>query len=332
MTTASEALQDPGPGSASEDRDRSQSRYDLLSGIGCYVLWGGLSILFMALAAHGVGPWEILASRCLWSLPWALGILLLTRGGPEARAILGSPRTLLWLAASAALVSGNWAMFIWASTNGHKLDASLAYYINPLLNMGAGALVFRERFSRAGAAAIALACVGVALQGLAVGHPPWLALALALSFWGYGVLRKQAPAGAQAGLFVECLMLAPLGLAYLVWIGLQGRGHLGAGLPATLLLLATGPATVIPLALFAHAARKLPLSTMGFLQFVMPTALFGIAMATGEPMSWLTAASFLFIWAGVVVFSLSALGESVRGFAARMRSESRSLEHDSAAG
>ena len=230
MTSASDALRDEGPGSASEDR--SASRYDLLSGIGCYVLWSGLSLLFMALAAQGAGPGEILASRCLWSLPWAFGILLLTRGGPEARAILGSPRTLLWLAASATLVSGNWAMFIWASTNGHKLDASLAYYINPLLNMGAGALLFRERFSRTGAAAIVLACIGVALQGLAVGHPPWLALALALSFWGYGVLRKQAPAGAQAGLFVECLMLAPLGLAYLVWIGVQGRGHLGAGLPA----------------------------------------------------------------------------------------------------
>jgi len=183
----------------------------------------------------------------------------------------------------------------------------LAYYINPLLNMGAGALLFRERFSRTGAVAIVLACIGVALQGLAVGHPPWLALALALSFWGYGVLRKQAPAGAQAGLFVECLMLAPLGLAYLVWIGVQGRGHLGADVPATLLLLATGPATVIPLALFAHAARKLPLSTMGFLQFVMPTALFAIAMATGEPMTPLGAGSFLFIWAGVGVFSLGAL-------------------------
>ena len=309
MTSASDALQDPGPGSASGDG--SASRYDLFAGIGCYVLWGGLSILFMALAAQGAGPWEILASRCLWSLPWAFAILLLTRGAGEALGILRTPRTLLWLAASATLVSGNWAIFIWASTNGHKLDASLAYYINPLLNMGAGALLFRERFSRTGAVAIALACVGVALQGVAVGHPPWLALSLALSFWGYGVLRKQAPAGAQAGLFIECLMLAPLGLAYLVWIGLHGQGRLGAGLPATLLLLATGPATVIPLALFAHAARRLHLSTMGFLQFVMPTALFGIAMATGEPMTRLSAASFLFIWAGVAVFSFGALSARV---------------------
>jgi len=305
MTSASDALQDVSPRSASGERP--SARYDLAAGIGCYVLWGGLSILFMALAAHGARPGEILASRCLWSLPWAFAILLLTRAGREVLAIFGSPRTLAWLTASATLVSVNWAMFIWASTSGHKLDASLAYYINPLLNMGAGALLFRERISPAGTVAVALACIGVALQGLAVGHPPWLALALATTFWGYGVLRKQAPAGAQAGLFVECLMLAPLGLAYLAWIGLHGQGHLGAGLPATLLLLATGPATVIPLALFAHAARKLPLSTMGFLQFVMPTALFAIAMATGEPMTWLSAASFLFIWAGVGVFTVGAV-------------------------
>lgn len=290
----------------------SVSRYDLAAGTGCYFLWGGLSILFMALAAHGAGPWEILASRCLWSLPWAFAILWLTRSGREVLAILASPRTLAWLTASATLVSLNWAMFIWASTNGHKLDASLAYYINPLLNMGAGALLFRERFSRAGAVAIALACVGVALQGLAVGHPPLLAMALALTFWGYGVIRKQAPAGAQAGLFVECLMLAPLGLAYLAWIAVRGQGHFGADAPSTLLLLATGPATVIPLALFAHAARRLPLSTMGFLQFVMPTALFAVAMATGEPMTPLRALSFVFIWSGVAVFSIGAAWASRR--------------------
>ena len=293
-----------GPGKTSEDRP--PSRDALFAGIGAYVLWGGLSILFMALAAQGAGAWEILASRCLWSLPWAGLILWMGRRGGEALAVLRSPRTLLWLTASATLVSVNWAIFIWASTNGHKLDASLAYYINPLLNVGAGALLFRERFSRAGAAAIVLACIGVALQGLAVGHPPWLALSMAVTFWGYGVIRKRVAASAQAGLFVECLMLAPLGLAYLIWLASKGESHFGAGPAVTLLLLAAGPATVIPLALFAHAARQLPLSTMGFLQFIMPTALFGIAMATGEPMTPLRTLSFAFIWGGVAVFAVSS--------------------------
>ena len=303
MTSASDALRDDGPGSASEDRYTPA----LWAGIGCFVLWSGLSLLFMALARDGAEPWEILADRCLWSLPWAAGIVLLTGRGREVLSLLRSPRILLWLAASAALVSVNWAIFIWAATSGRKLDASLAYYINPLLNMAAGALLFRERFSRVGAAAIALAWIGVVLQGLAVGHPPWLAMGMATTFWAYGVIRKRVAASAQAGLFVECLMLAPLGLAYVLWLAVQGGNHLGAGLEVSLLILATGPATVFPLALFAYAARRLPLSTMGFLQFILPTAIFVIAMATGEPMTPLRAASFVFIWAGVAVFSVGAL-------------------------
>jgi chloramphenicol-sensitive protein RarD len=304
MSSASETVRGV-PGQASEDRP-APSKDALFAGIGAYALWSGLSLLFMALAKYGAGSGEILASRCLWSLPWAALILWMGRRQVEALAILSQPRTLAWLGLSATLVSVNWAVFIWASTHGHKLDASLAYYINPLLNMGAGALLFRERFSRAGAVAIVLACIGVVLQGLAVGRPPVLAISLALTFWGYGVIRKRVSASAQAGLFIECAMLAPLGLAYELWLGAHGQGHFGAGTAVTLLLLAAGPATVIPLALFAHAARLLPLSTMGFLQFVMPTGLFAIAIATGEPMSPLSALSFGFIWAGVLVFSISA--------------------------
>jgi chloramphenicol-sensitive protein RarD len=303
MTSASETFQ-AGPGKSSEDRSA------LIAGAGCYILWSGLSVLFMGLARRGVDPWEILAQRCLWALPWAAGMLWLARGqAAEAWAVIAAPRTLLWLGCSAVLVSTNWALFIVAATTGHKLDASLAYYINPLLNMAAGALLFRERFTRTGAVAIGLACAGVLLQGLAVGHPPWLALGMAISFWAYGVIRKRVPVGAQAGLFIECLMLAPLGLAYILWLGAHGVVHLGVAWDTTLLVLTAGPATAIPLALFAYAARRLPLSTMGFLQFIMPTAIFGVAMATGEQLTPLRALSFGFIWTGVAVFvggSLSA--------------------------
>ncbi|MDB5458385.1 MAG: rarD [Caulobacteraceae bacterium] len=310
MTSASGTFR-AGPGSVSEDRSA------LFAGIGCYVLWSGLSVLFMALAGHGVGPWEILAHRCLWSLPWATGLLWLARGGREAWAVLRTPRTLLWLGCSAVLVSLNWSVFILASTTGRKLDASLGYYINPLLNMAAGAVLFRERISRMGLLAIALATVGVALQAAAVGHPPWLALSMAVSFWAYGVIRKRVPASAQVGLFVECLMLAPLGLAYLLWLHGRGVAPLGSSPAATLLILATGPATAIPLSLFAFAARRLPLSTMGFLQFIMPTVIFGIAMATGEPLTPLRAVSFGFIWSGVAVFSVGS------ALAARRAAEGR---------
>jgi chloramphenicol-sensitive protein RarD len=303
MTSASETSR-AGPGERSEDRPSSPGA--LWAGFGCYALWAGLSLLFMALARYGVGPWDILAYRCIWSLPWAGAIALMAGQGRAAISALANPRTLSWLTASTLLVSGNWALFIWASVNGHKLDASLAYYINPLLNMAAGAVLFRERFTRVGALAVALAAIGVALQGLAVGHPPWLALSLALSFWGYGVVRKRMSVEAQAGLFAECLLLAPLGLAYLVFTALSGGHPWGRDGTALVLIPALGPATVVPLALFAYAARRVRLSTMGFFQFLVPTGLFVIAMVTGEPLAPLEALSFAFIWSAVVVFVLDA--------------------------
>jgi chloramphenicol-sensitive protein RarD len=305
MTSASETFR-VDPGNVSEDRSA------LFAGIAAYSLWGGLSLLFMALGHEGVGAWEIIAQRCIWSLPWAAGLVLLARRQGEAWRVLRTPRTLLWLAATATLVSVNWAIFVFASTTGHKLDASLGYYINPLLNMAAGAVLFRERISRAGLAAIVLAVIGVALQAAAIGHPPWVALSLAVTFWAYGMLRKQAPAGAQVGLFVECLMLAPIGVGYLLWLHGRGIPPLGPTPAATLLILATGPATVIPLALFAYAMRKLPLSLMGFLQFIMPTIAFIIAMTTGEALTPLSALSFVFIWAGVAVFCAGSVRAAYR--------------------
>jgi chloramphenicol-sensitive protein RarD len=306
MTSSSVAASGTGPGAVSGDRSA------VWAAIGCYTLWSGLSLLFMALARQGADPWEILAQRCLWSLPWAAGLALLAGRWDETLAILRAPRTLVWLAASAALVSANWAIFIWASTSGRKLDASLAYYINPLLNMAAGAALFRERFTRAGAVAIGLAVTGVVVQGVALGHPPWLALSMAGTFWAYGVIRKRVRASAQAGLLVECLMLAPPGLAYALWLAAHGAARFGSGWTVTALMLSVGPATVVPLSLFAYAARRLPLSTMGFLQFIMPTGVFIIAMMTGEPLTPLSAVSFAFIWGGVGVYLAGAWAASRR--------------------
>jgi len=300
MTSASETFQ-AGPGKVSEDRTA------FLAGFTAYALWGCLALLFMALGAQGVGAWEITAQRCIWALPWAAGLVVLAKRQDEAWAVLRTPRTLLLLVASASLVSVNWSIFVFASTTGHKLDASLGYYINPLLNMAAGAVLFRERISRLGLLAIALAFVGVTLQAVAVGHPPWVALSLATTFWGYGVIKKRVRASPQVGLFVECLVLAPIGLAYMAWIVRQGAAPLGTTPVATLLLLVTGPVTVIPLALFALAMRRLPMSVMGFLQFVMPTLAFIIAVAAGEALTPLTALSFGFIWAGVAVFSAGSI-------------------------
>ncbi|MBS0410792.1 MAG: EamA family transporter RarD [Proteobacteria bacterium] len=254
----------------------------------------------------GATPWEILGERTLWAAPWAAGLVLIAGQGGHLRQVLADPRTLGLLTVSALLIGTNWATYVWAVGNGHTLDAALGYYIIPLFNMAAGALLFRERIDRFGLTAIALAAVGVAVQTLAVGRLPLLSLVLAISFGLYGVIRKQVRAEAQTGLLVECALMAVPGLIYVAWLHHSGGGVAWRTPGATLLLATTGPATVLPLALFAWAARRLPLSTVGFLQFIGPTMSFGVGLAAGEPLTPLRALSFVFIWAGAVAFAFGA--------------------------
>lgn len=282
------------------------SRPALAAGLVCYISWGFLPLLFIALGRVGVAPWEILAQRVLWAVPVAGALVLVSGQAAQVRATLVRPRVLGLLALSAMLIAGNWSLFIWAVNNGHNLDGSLGYFINPLLAMAAGALMFRERIGALGWLAIGLATLGVGLQTLAIGQFPLIALALAVSFCAYGIIRKRVDADAQTGLFIECLMLAGPGLA-LAW-GLQAAGHgvFGRAVVPTLLLVLCGPATVIPLFLFSWAARRLPLSIVGVLQFVAPSISFVIGLWMGEPMTPLRASSFVFIWAGAGVFGYGA--------------------------
>jgi chloramphenicol-sensitive protein RarD len=283
-----------------------EGRRALIAGFGCYILWGALPVLFLIMGRAGASPWEILGQRAMWSAPWA-GLLVIMAGqGAQVRSVFARPRVLAQLALSAALISSGWAVYIWSVNNGRNLEASLGYYINPLLNMAAGAVLFRERIDRFGAAAIALAAIGVALQTVALGHPPVISLVLALTFWGYGIIRKRVDVDAQSGLFVECLLMAAPGLAYVLWLAHTGRPLFGTSLGASLLLAATGPATVVPLALFAWTARRLPFSTIGFLQFIGPTMGFAVGLATGESLTPLRAVSFLFIWLAAAVFATGA--------------------------
>lgn len=282
------------------------SRPALAAGLVCYLSWGFLPLLFIAIGRAGVSPWEILAQRVLWAVPVAGGLVLVSGQAPQVRAAFAKPRLLALLGLSAALIAANWSLFIWAVNNGHNLDGSLGYFINPLLAMAAGALLFGERIGPLGYLAIGLAALGVALQAMAIGHMPLIALALAVSFCAYGVIRKRVDADAQTGLFIECLMLAGPGLA-LAW-GLQAAGHglFGRSVGPTLLLILCGPATVIPLFLFSWAARRLPFSIVGVLQFVTPSISFVIGLYMGEPMTPLRAASFVFIGAGAAVFAYGA--------------------------
>ncbi len=282
------------------------SRAALISAFGCYVLWGFMPLLFMGQAAAGFNALEILAHRIVWAVPAAAVLVWAARQSAQVKAVFAQPKVLAWLALSTVLIGGNWGLYVWATTHHATLEASLGYYINPLLNMVVGLWLFRERIDRWGWAAIALAAVGVALQTVALGRLPWIALALAFSFATYGVIRKRAPVDAQAGLLTECLLLLPFGIGWLVWlqvsgtgVGFDDAGHLGWA-------LLNGPATVLPLFLFAWAARRLPLSTLGFIQFLAPTIQFAIGVWAGEPFTMLRGISFAFIWIGAGVFAAGA--------------------------
>jgi chloramphenicol-sensitive protein RarD len=281
-----------------------KDRSPLIAGLVCYTIWGLLPILFLWADRQGAGAMEIVAWRILWSVPCAVALVLVTGQGAALR---GLPlQTFAALALSAALIGVNWSVYVWAVGSGRTISASLGYYLNPLLNMAAGALLFKERIDRAGQIAIALAAVGVVLQGLALGEFPWVSLALALSFGGYGIVRKMAVVEAQTGLLVECLILVLPALAYALWLAHAGHAVFGKTPGVTIALMMGGPSTVIPLALFAFAARRMPLTALGFLQFISPTLQFIVGVESGEAMTPLRAFSFVFIWAGVAVFAWAA--------------------------
>lgn len=283
-----------------------QTRPALIAGILCNLLWGGAALLFMALGRLGAQSWEIVAQRAMWAAPWALVLVLLAGQGRQVLRVLRQPRTLGLLFLSAYSIGTGWSLYVWAVNHGHNLESSLGYYINPLMNMAAGAAFFRERIDRIGMAAIAMAVIGVAIQTLAIGHLPIISLVLATTFWVYGLIRRQVNVDAQAGLLIECLFMAGPGLAYVLWLKHTGQGLFGHALGSSLLMSLVGPATVVPLALFSWSARRLPFAILGFLQFLSPTVGFIIGVSNGEPLSPGRLLSFGFIWAGAATFAYGA--------------------------
>jgi chloramphenicol-sensitive protein RarD len=287
-----------------------EPRQALAAGVGAYLLWGFLPRYFHVLNGFGVGSAEMIAHRTLWAVMWAFGLVLTSRQVPQVARVLREPRTLGVLALSTAAILCNWTIYVIAVNHGKVLEASLGYYINPLMNMAVGAALFRDRVTREGKIAIGLAVIGVIVQAFALGHLPLVSLSLAFSFCLYGVIRKQVQADAQTGLFIECLYLALPGLGYVLWLEHTGAGHFRDGLGVAALLLAAGPATVVPLALFAWSARRLTMTALGFLQFLAPTLQFAIGVALGEALTPLRIVSFAFIWAGVAVFAYGVVRAS----------------------
>ncbi len=284
-----------------------ERRAALGAAIGSNLIWGFLPLAMQAIARAGPGPWEILCQRIIWGVVTAGIFVLVARHGGQVRRALTNPKTLAWLALSSLLVAINWITFIWAATHGRVTESSLGYYILPLISMAAGTVVFRERLSPFVLGAIALAAAGVAVQAIALGRLPWVSLAVSIPFAGYSIVRKRVAVDAQAGLFVECLVLLAPALAFAVWLETQGSGHFLKSPTAAAWLIASGPLTAVPLALFAWATRRLPLTAMGFLQFFSPTVSFSLGVLQGEPFHPLNQLAFGLIWAGVALFLVGAV-------------------------
>ncbi|KQT31240.1 hypothetical protein ASG29_14820 [Sphingomonas sp. Leaf412] len=292
----------------------SPSRRGLLLGVGAYVSWGFLP-LYLRLLSH-VPPMQVLAHRVLWSL-LLLGVIVVVarRVGDIRRAARG--RTLLLLAASAALIAINWYVFIWAINSGHALSASLGYFINPLVNVALGVAVLGERLRRLQGVAIAVAAAGVLVMAVAGGVGVlWVPLALATSFGTYGLVRKVVAIDALGGLTIETLLLAPLCLAVVLLAGQGGDGTgaaFGHDRYTDLLLIGSGAATAAPLLMFAAAARAMPYSTLGLLQYIAPSMQFVEAVwLFGEPLRGYHLATFGLIWTGCALFAWDSVRASRR--------------------
>jgi len=280
-------------------------RNGVVAGLLAFGMWGFLPIYFKILEA--VAAPEILAHRILWAVPFGGLIILARRQWTEVLRGLRTGQTAGFLALAALFIALNWLVYVWAVQQSQIFQASLGYYINPLMYVLVGVLFFRERLRPLQFVAVALAVVGVSVLTLSGGQFPWISLTLATSFTIYGVIRKQTEVGAMPGLFIETLFLAPAAGLYLWFMIDTGRAAFAGGsLSLDLVLMLAGPITVLPLLCFALAARRVTLSTIGFMQFIAPTLQFVVGLAYGERLTTAHAICFGLVWAGVASFSWDA--------------------------
>lgn len=269
-----------------------------------YTFWGAFPIYFKVTEA--VSPLEILAHRIVWSLPFALIIIVIRRQWPELKRALRIPKLLGLLALAAIALSINWGVYIWAVQNEQIFQGSLGYFINPLMYVLIGVLFFGEKLSKFQFVSVILALIGVSILTIYGGVFPYVSLILATSFAIYGVIRKQAVVGAIPGLVIETALLFIPAAVFLIWLHSQGSLSFGSSPDITALLLLAGPVTVLPLWAFAIAARKLKLSTLGMLQYIGPTGQFICALYYGESFTSAHAWCFGFIWLGILIYSFDA--------------------------
>ncbi len=285
-----------------ENPDNTDSARGFGFALTAYLLWGFLPI-YMKAMAH-ISPAEVIAHRVIWSVPIAGAVLWWLGRTADLRVALRSPRMIAMGAMTAALISVNWGIYVWAIGAGHALDAALGYYINPLFSVALGAVLLGERLGRAQMAAIALAAVAVVILTVAQGSVPVVALSLTVTWGFYAYLKKSLPLGPNQGFMLEVLILLPFALGYLAWLGLQGGSHFGGAASDTWLLLGCGFVTAVPLMLYANGAKLLRLTTIAMMQYIAPTMIFLTAVFWfGEPFGMARAIAFPMIWAALVIFT-----------------------------
>ncbi|WP_242654759.1 EamA family transporter RarD [Shimia aestuarii] len=288
-----------------QDTGRDEPRGVALA-VTAYLLWG-VAPIYMKLMAH-VPAVEFVAHRVLWSLPVAGIVLILLRRTDDLVAALRDPKMLRMAFLTSGLISVNWAIFVWAISNGQAIDAALGYYINPLFSVALGALVLRERLARNQLIAIGLAACGVLVLVIEAGDLPWVSLALTVSWGFYALFKRSLPIGPNQGFLLEVLILCPPALAYVLWLGVSGQGTFGMSGLDTLLLIGLGPVTAAPLMIYANAAKLVRLSTIGILQYIAPSMILLTAVFLfGEEIGRGRMIAFPLIWAGLVVYTLPML-------------------------
>ena len=292
------------------DHSDQQERAGYLYGVAAYGLWGVMPVYFKAIA--NVAAIDIVMHRILWSLPFLALLLTISKRWPEIRAALRTRRTLALLALTTVLIGTNWFLYVYSVTSGRILAASLGYYLNPLANILLGWLILKERLQRVQWVAVAIAAAGIAPLALQSIDQLWISLTLCFSFATYGLLRKIAPVDAVAGLTIETGFLLPLSVAWLAWGAASGGEPFGTTEQETLLLLLAGIVSTTPLLLFTSAARRLPYSTLGMLQFLAPTLQFALAVGLyGEKFTTAHGIAFGAIWSALILY-VAAIIRSAR--------------------
>ncbi|GAD81409.1 EamA family transporter RarD [Vibrio ezurae] len=290
---------------------QQRTRQGVIFAIMAYTMWGISPIYFKALGA--VPASEILMHRIIWSFFLLAGLIHFGRGWYSVREVLKNKTKLVYLFSSSILIGLNWLIFIWAINSNHMLEASLGYYINPLINILLGMIFLQERLRIVQWIAVILAFLGVAIELIAFGSIPYISFALACSFGAYGLLRKKVNLDAQTGLFIETLFLVPLTIIYWVFFAHSDTSNLfNNSLSLNTLLILAGLVTTAPLLCFTGAATRIKLTTLGFFQYIGPSLMFILAITVyGEHLSMNKIITFVFIWAALMIFSFDGIKKSM---------------------